>query len=104
MNCHIVNQEPGSGGKGMHKTGCIVVLDTMGHYSCRKAKRQGVKKDWGTMRGCSYRTVLSTLQRLTTVAGNPQKVQERGNTEVRWWFLIRGKETVVQNLDQQQEP
>ena len=30
----------------------------------------GVRRVWGTMRGCSYRTVLSTLQRLTFVAEN----------------------------------
>ena len=30
----------------------------------------GVRRVWGTMRGCSYRTVLFTLQRLTSVAEN----------------------------------
>ena len=62
----------------------------------------GVRRVWGTMRGCSYRTVLSTLQRLTSVAENVEvrrKFKKRGNTEVRWWFLIRGEETVLQNLD-----
>ena len=56
------------------------------------------------MRGCSCRTVLSTLQRLTTVAENVEvrrKFKKRGNTEVRWWFLIRGEETVLQNLDRE---
>ena len=41
----------------------------------------GVKKVWGTMRGCSYKT----LQRLTTVAENVEvhmKFKKRGNTEV----------------------
>ena len=64
----------------------------------------GVRRVWGTMRGCSYRTVLSTLQRLTTVAENVEvrrKFKKRGNTEVRWWFLIRGEETVLQNLEQE---
>ena len=56
------------------------------------------------MRGCSYRTVLSTLQRLTTVAENVEvrrKFKKRGNTGVRWWFLIRSEETVLQNLDRE---
>ena len=56
------------------------------------------------MRGCSYKTVLSTLQQLTTVAENAEehmKFKKRGNTEVRWWFLIRGEEPVLQNLDQE---
>ena len=38
------------------------------------------------MRGCSYRTVLSTLQRLTTVAEKVEvhrKFKKRGSTEVR---------------------
>ena len=64
----------------------------------------GVRRVWGTMRGCSYRTVLSTLQRLTSVAENVEvrrKFKKRGNTEVRWWFLIRGEETVLQNLEQE---
>ena len=56
------------------------------------------------MRGCSYRTVLSTLQQLTTVAENVEvcrKFMKRGNTEIRWWFLIRGEESILQNLDQE---
>ena len=45
---------------------------------------------------------LRTLQRLTSVAENVKvrrKLKKRGNTEVRWWFLITGEETVLQNLD-----
>ena len=64
----------------------------------------GVRRIWGTMRGCSYRTVLSTLQRLTTVAEKVEvrrKFKKRDSTEVRWWFLIRGEESVLQTLDQE---
>ena len=64
----------------------------------------GVRRIWGTMRGCSYRTVLSTLQRLTIVADKVEvcrKFKKRGNTEVGWWFLIRGEESVMQTLDQE---
>ena len=64
----------------------------------------GVRGVWGTMQGCSYRTVLSTLQRLTSVAENVEvcrKFKKRVNTEVRWWFLTRGEETVLQNLKQE---
>ena len=53
----------------------------------------GVRRVWGTMRGCSYRTVLSALQWLTTVAENVEvrrKFKKRGNTEVRWWFIYKG--------------
>ena len=64
----------------------------------------GVRRVWGTMRGCSYQTVFSTLQQLTTVAENVEvrrKLKKRGNTELQWWFLIRGKETLLQNLEQE---
>jgi len=64
----------------------------------------GVRRVWGTMRGCSYRTVLSTLQRLTTVAEKVEvrrKFKKRGSIEVRWWFLIRGEQSVLQTLDQE---
>ena len=64
----------------------------------------GVMRVWGTMQGCSYRTVLSTLQQLTTVPENVEvhrKLKKTGNTEVRWWFCIRGEETVLKNLEQE---
>ena len=41
---------------------------------------------------------------MTSVAENDEvcrKFKKRSNTEVRWWFLIRGDETVLQNLDQE---
>ena len=61
----------------------------------------GVRRVWGTiMKGSSCRTVLSTLQKLTTVAENLKK---RGNSEVRWWFLIRGTEPSFQTLEQEWE-
>ena len=56
------------------------------------------------MRGCSCRTILSTLQKLTSVAEKVEvrrKFKKRGNTEVRWWFLIRGEEPVLHSLDQE---
>ena len=66
----------------------------------------GVRRVWGTMRGCSCRTVLSTLQKLSTVAVNLEvrrKYKKRGNSEVRWWFLIRGEEPTLQTLEQEWE-
>jgi len=30
-----------------------------------------------------------------------RKFKKRGGTEVRWWFLIRGEELVLQTLDQE---
>ena len=78
------NSNTSPGGHGASENGQVV---------------DGVRRVWGTIQGCSYRTVLSTLQRLTTVAENVEvrrKFKKRGNTEVRWWFLIRGEETVLQ--------
>lgn len=66
----------------------------------------GVRRVWGTMKGSSCRTVLSTLQKLTTVAENLEvrrKYNKRGNSEVCWWFLIHGTEPILQTLEQKRE-
>ncbi len=55
----------------------------------------GVRRVWGTMRSCTPKTLLSTLQRVTTVAEHVEvrrKFKVKGNTEIRWWFLILGEE------------
>ncbi len=54
----------------------------------------GVRRVWGTMRSCTPRTLLSTLQRVTTVAEHVEvrrKFKVKGNTEIRWWFHIQGE-------------
>jgi len=66
----------------------------------------GVIRVWGTLRGCSSKTVLMLLQRLSTVAENVEvchKYKKNKNNTVQWWFLIRGEETVLQVLQQERE-
>ena len=61
----------------------------------------GVRRVWGTMRDSSCRTVLGTLQRLTSVAQSIEvrrKFKKVGEKKVRWWFLIRGEESVLECL------
>ena len=56
-------------------------------------KVAGVRRIWGTMRGCSSKTVLTALQRLSTVADKVEvrrKFKKKKNNSVQWWFLIRG--------------
>ena len=69
-------------------------------------KVAGVRRIWGTMRGCSSKTVLTALQRLSTVADKVEvhrKFKKKRNNSVQWWFLIRGQELVLQQLEQQWE-
>lgn len=64
----------------------------------------GVRRIWGTMRGCSSRTVLTALQRLSTVANEVEvrrKFKKGSNNSMQWWFLVRGQEPVLQQLEQQ---
>ena len=61
----------------------------------------GVRRVWGTMRDSSCQTVLGTLQRLTSVAQSIEvrrKFKKVGEKKVRWWFLIRGEESVFECL------
>ena len=67
---------------------------------------EGVRRVWGTLRNCTYRTVLSTLRKLTSVGENVEvrrKFKKRDGSEIRWWFLIRGDETVLQTLQMEWE-
>ncbi len=56
----------------------------------------------GHCKGCSCRTVLSTLQRMTSVAHSIEvrrKFKKVGEKTVRWWFFIRGEEPILQSLE-----
>ena len=67
---------------------------------------EGVRRVWGTLRNCTYRTVLATLRKLTSVAENVEvrrKFKKRDGSEIRWWFLIRGDESVLQTLQMEWE-
>lgn len=67
-------------------------------------KLTGIRKVWGSMRSCTAQTMASTIARLCpTVAEKLQvrrkyKISQDGKI-VRWWFLIRGDEQVLVDLE-----
>ena len=66
----------------------------------------GVRRVWGTMKSCTPKILLSTLQRVTTVAEHIEvrrKFKMKEKSEIRWWFLIRGEEPILQLLDKEWE-
>ena len=77
------------------------------HGSSRDENREvveGVRRVWGTMKGCSCRTILSTLQRCSSISEKVEvrrKYKKKGENEIRWWFLIRGEEADLQTLEQE---
>ena len=66
-------------------------------------KVNGLRKIWGTMRTTSTAVVTTTVARLLpSVAGKLQvrrkfKSLPNGRT-IRWWFLVRGDEVILQDL------
>ena len=66
----------------------------------------GVRRIWGTMRSCTSRAVLTTLQRMSKLSEKFQvrrKFKKRDNGALQWWFLIRGDEADLLVLDQEWE-
>ena len=66
----------------------------------------GVRRIWGTMRSCTSRAVLTTLQRMSKLSEKFQvrrKFKKRDNGALQWWFLIRGDEPDLLVLDQEWE-
>ena len=61
---------------------------------------------WGTMRGCTSRTVLTALQKMSSTADKVEvrrKFKKNRNNTVRWRFLVRGEEEVFQVLQREWE-
>jgi len=66
----------------------------------------GVRRIWGTMRSCTSRSVLSVLQRLSSVAPNVEvrrKFKKTSDSRIQWWFLVCAEEAVLQVLDREWE-
>ena len=68
-----------------------------------RVKFQGVRRMWGTMKSTSTTAVTSTLKKLTT-HGDKVSVKRKNRTkdngrEKSWWFLIKGQEGVLCNLE-----
>ena len=78
---------------------------TPGQLRREKVSVPGARKIWGTMKACSVQTVSTTIAQLCpSVAGKLQlrrkfKTNDNGRI-IRWWFLIRGEEDVLVELQQ----
>ena len=69
-------------------------------------KVEGVRRIWGTVRSCTSRTILTTLQKFSTVAERVEvrrKFKKCRDIRVQWWFLIRGEEGVLEALQKEWE-
>lgn len=72
----------------------------------RREEVDGVRRIWGTVRGCTTHTILMVLQKFSTVAEKVKvcrKFKKGRNNTIKWWFLIRGEEGVLQVLQQEWE-
>ena len=61
----------------------------------------GVRRIWGTLKYASIAAVSSTLNKLTTLGSQltvRKKVKPGGK---HWWFLIKGTEEVLKNLEEE---
>ena len=69
-----------------------------------KERVVGARKIWGTLRTTTSNAVSSTLSKLTS-KGNQVQVKRKfksiqnTNKTVRWWFVIRGSEDMLQDID-----
>lgn len=70
-----------------------------------RVKFQDVRRVWGTMRTTSTTAVTSTLKKLTK-QGDKVSVKRKNRTngngrEKSWWFLIKGEEQVLCELEKE---
>ena len=69
-----------------------------------KERVVGARKIWGTLRTTTSNAVSSTLSKLTS-KGNQVQVKRKfksiqnTNKTVRWWFVIRGSEDMLQEIE-----
>ena len=80
--------------------------DPMSKNSPVMEEVDGVRCMWGTMKGCTSRTILMVLQKTSTVVEKVKvcwKFKKNTNNTVQWWFLIHEEEGVLQVLQQERE-
>ena len=65
----------------------------------------GARKIWGTLRSTTTAAVVNTLKALTNIPSNSLTVKRKFKVAVnspkqvvRWWFVVRGKEQILQQL------
>ena len=68
----------------------------------QKEKVVGARRIWGTLRTTTVATVTSALSRLTSVGDKLQirrKFKTTTGNRIRWWFVVRGSEEDLCNLE-----
>ena len=68
----------------------------------QREKVVGARRIWGTMKTTTVATVTSALSRLTSVGGKLQircTFKTTTSNHSRWWFVVRGSEEDLCNLD-----
>ena len=67
----------------------------------------GVRRIWGTMKACTVPTVIKSITRLTGIGSNVQvKRKYKANDKdkvVKWWYILRAEEAVLNQLEQEWE-
>ena len=68
-------------------------------------KIPGMRKVWGSMRSCSVQSMASTIAKLCPTMVEKLQVRRKYKTSrdgkiSRWWFLIRGEEQVLTELEE----
>ena len=67
----------------------------------------GVRRVWGTMKACTVPTVIKSITWLTSIGSNVQvKRKYKTNDKdkvVKWWYILRAEEAVLNQLEQELE-
>ena len=79
-------------------------------YPRHYVKVEGARKVWGTMSNTSASAVANTIKSLTTFSASQndliiKRIYKRAHNDqkrvVKWWFVIRGDEKLLEKLDHQ---
>ena len=73
-----------------------------------RARVEGARRIWGTVKSCTVGTVKSVIQRFCNVESSlrvrrkTSKLSPDSN-RIRWWFVLHGDETLLTSLESQWE-
>ena len=71
-----------------------------------RARIDGVRHVWGTMKSSTSSTVSTALNRLTTLGSKllvKRKYKSLENGKTKWWFLVKGDESALMALESEWE-
>ena len=89
------------------RSGCGSAQSNKHAVSGTKEVFTGVRRIWGTMKACTVPTVIKSITRLTGIGSNVQvkrkyKTNDKGKV-VKWWYILRAEEAVLNQLEQEWE-